>query len=225
MHGDQAVGPGADRPRGLLADGGAEQGRWFLRQAPHAGPVHADETVVGHLLAAQQRADDIDALEQAGVSVGLGRPRVAGDVLVERLAGAEGRPEAPREQLAERRDRLGDDRRVVALPGGRDDAEGQGGRLHRGAEPRPGVAGFALALAPGRQVIGAHRRLEAGRLGRLHGGEQPGRRDLLVRGVEPDDRHLPSVPIGAVLQSQVVPMGYPQRDRVWSTGPPCEQRR
>ena len=40
-HGDQAVGPAADRPRGLLADGGAEQRRWFRRQAPDASPVDA----------------------------------------------------------------------------------------------------------------------------------------------------------------------------------------
>ena len=90
---------------------------------------------MGHLLASQQRADHLDAFEQSGVSVGLGRPRVAGDVLVQRLAGAEGRPEAAGEQLAEGRDRLSGDRRVGALAGGRDHAEGQGGRLHRGAEP------------------------------------------------------------------------------------------
>ena len=78
---------------------------------------------MGDLLAAKQRPDHVDALEEASVADVLVRPPLPGHVLVEGLTRTEGRPEAAGEEVGERGDRLGDDRRVVALPGGGDDAE------------------------------------------------------------------------------------------------------
>jgi hypothetical protein len=56
------------------------------RPAVDRGAVDADEPVVADLLAAEQGADDVDALAQAGVADLLARPAVAGDVLVAGLA-------------------------------------------------------------------------------------------------------------------------------------------
>ena len=93
---DQAVGPRADHAGGLVRDGRAEQRRRGLGQAPHPGPIHADETVVRHLLAAQQRADHLDAFQEPGVPVGLRRPPVARHVLVERPRPNRARPRTVR---------------------------------------------------------------------------------------------------------------------------------
>ena len=108
---------------------------------------------------------------------------------LENFARAERDPEPPREHLRERRGGLGDDRRVVALPGRVDDAERQRGRLQRRPQPRPREARLALALAPGREVVGGHGPLEPGRLRLATPPEQRARRDLLVRGVEADRGH------------------------------------
>ena len=132
-------------------------------------PVDADEPVVVDDLAGQQRAHDVDALAQPRVADLLVRPRRAGDVLVGELAGAEGDRQPPGEQLGQRGRRLGDDRRVVALAGRVDDAERHRRRLHRRAQPRPCEARLALALAPGREVVGRPRAPEARVLGLLHG--------------------------------------------------------
>ena len=86
-----------------------------------AGSRHAridgDEAAVGHLLATEQRSDHLDALEEASIADVLVGPPVPGHVLVEGLTRSEDRPEAAGEEVGERGDRLGDDRRVVALPG------------------------------------------------------------------------------------------------------------
>ena len=84
-------------------------------QGPQPGPVDRDQPVMADRLARQQGPDDLDALAQPGVAQFLARPAVAGDVLVGGLAAAEGHPEPAREHRAQRADRLGDDRRVVAL--------------------------------------------------------------------------------------------------------------
>ena len=65
--GDESVGPRADQAGGLGGDGRPDEQRRGLGQAPHARAIHTHETVVGHLLAAQQRADHLDALEEPGV--------------------------------------------------------------------------------------------------------------------------------------------------------------
>ena len=179
---------------GLGAHGGADQRRRLGRQRPEACAVDAHEAVVVDHLAGEQRAHHVDALPQAGVARALVGPGVAGDVLVRELAGAERHPEPAREHLGQRGRRLGDHRRVVALPGRVDDAERQRGRLHAAPQPGPREAGLALPLAPGGEVVGAHRALEAGRLGLAHRLEQLARRDLLVGGVEPDRGHAAVVP-------------------------------
>jgi hypothetical protein len=156
-----------------------------------------------HDLACEQGPHDVHALAQPCVPLGLRRPRLAGDVLVGRLAGAERDPQAPREQLAQRRRGLGDDRRVIALTRRVDDAERQLRRLKRRTEEGPGEAGFALTLAPRREVVGRHRGAKAGGLGLADVLQQAARRDLLMRTVQADDRHecsfLPVLPAAMLL--------------------------
>src|SRR5690606_23739372 len=128
-------------------------------------------------------ADHLDALLEALLARRLAGPRVAGDVLVHRLTGAERDPVPAGEHLAERRGRLRDDRRVVALPGSVDGADRQGRRGEGGAEPGEGEARVSLARTPRHEVVRAHRRLEPGTLGAPDVREQSAGRDLLVRGV------------------------------------------
>ena len=101
-----------------------------------------------------------------------------------------------REHLAQRRRRLRDDRRVVALPGRVDDAERQRGRAParrrgrtRRSRTRPG------AHAPRREVVGGHAGVEAGLLGVPDGAQQAARRDLLVRAVQGKAGHAPHLPV------------------------------
>ena len=121
-----AVGPASPTHAAVAGDTAAPSRRGGAgRQRPQPGPVDLDEPVVGHLLAGEQRPDDVDALAEPGRARRLVRPAVAGDVLVRRLAGAERHPEAAGEHLRQRGDRLGDDRRVVALTRCVDHAERQ----------------------------------------------------------------------------------------------------
>jgi hypothetical protein len=175
--------------RRLRADRGGQQRRRHLRPGPDPGAVDGDQPVVADLLAGQQAAHDLDALAQPGVADVLARPHLAGDVLVAGLAGAQGGPEAARVHRAQRGSRLGDDRRVVALTRRVDDAERQARRLQGGAQPGPGEGRLALPLAPGREVVGAHGGGEADLLRQLGGGDELAGMDLLVRGVEAEDRH------------------------------------
>ena len=160
--------PSAHSPtqRGRVhADRRPDQRRRLRRQRVQLGPVDPHQPVVRDRLAGEQRAHDLDALAQAGVAGGLVGPRVAGDVLVGRLAGAERDPQPPGEHLAQRGRGLGDDRRVVALARRVDHPERQRRRRHRRAEPRPCEARLALAFAPRREVVRGHDRPEARRLG------------------------------------------------------------
>ena len=185
----QSVRPAGQPAGGRLAHRCADERRRLGGERPQPGAVDVHEPVVRDLLAREQRTHDVDALAQPGVARRLVRPALARDVLVGGLAGAERDPQPPREHLAHRRRRLGDDRRVVALAGRVHDAERQRGRRHRGAEPRPGEARLALALAPRREVVGGHAALEPGGLRRAGDREQHAGRDLLVRVVQADDRH------------------------------------
>ena len=118
-----------------VTGGGADQQGHLVRQRPQLRAVDRDQAVVADLLALQQRPDHVDALAQPGRADVLAGPSVAGDVLVAGLAGAERGPEAARVHGRERPDGLGDDRRVVALPGCVDDPERQRRRLQCRAEP------------------------------------------------------------------------------------------
>ena len=187
IDGDQSVGPAAAPARRLGADRGADQRRRLGGQRPQARAVDSDEAVVVDLLAGEQRAHDLHALAQARVALGLGRPALAGHVLVGRLARAQRDPQPPGEHLAERRDRLGDDRRVVALPGRVDHAEGQVG-VASSAAPRND---HAKPDSPWRSLQGekwsediaaAKPAASASRTCREHAA----RGDLLVRAVQAD---------------------------------------
>jgi hypothetical protein len=185
----QAVRPAPDPARGLGRHRGAHERRRLGGQRPQPAPVDVDEAVVGDLLPASIARMTCDALGQARVALGLGRPAGARDVLVGRLPRPEADPQAPGEHLGERRHGLGDDRRVVALARGVDDPERQRRGGQRRPEPRPGEAGLALALAPRGEVVRRHADLEARLLGEPDVLEQPARGDLLVGGVPTDARH------------------------------------
>jgi hypothetical protein len=139
-----------------------------------------DQAFVVDLLALKKPADDGDALDEALVAHLFARPYRAGDTLVGGLARSERRPEATREHLRERRDGLGDDRGVVALPRRVHDAEGQvrGGQC--GAEKGPREARLALARTPRTEMVRGHTGGEAGLLGMLNVAEQLSGVDLLV---------------------------------------------
>jgi hypothetical protein len=187
---DQAVRPLRHPARGLDADRRTDQGRRLRRPREQPRMVHAHQPVVADGLAGKQRADDVHALAQPLISLRLGGPALTRDVLVRGLAGAERHPQPPREHLAQRAGRLGDDRRVVALSGRVDHSERKRGRLHGRAEERPRESRVPLTLAPRREVVGRHGRLEADRLGMANGLQQLAGCDLLVRGVDPDARHV-----------------------------------
>lgn len=108
----------------LRGDSWADEVGDGVGEGPQLGAVYGHVAVVADLLTVEQPADDVDALPQALVPDGLAGPAGAGHALVARLAGAERRPEATGEHLAEGGHRLGDYHGVVALAGGVDDAEG-----------------------------------------------------------------------------------------------------
>ncbi len=97
---------------------------------------------------------------------------------------------------AESGDRLGDDRRVVALAGRIDDAEGQAGPSQSGAQPRPCEPGMSLPGAPGRKVVRAHGSGEPSLFGGDHCVQKLAWMDLFVGSVKADDGHadLPTQP-------------------------------
>ncbi len=186
---DEAVGPVGVPRSGLGGHCGPDERRDALGEGPQPAAVHRDEAVVVDLLTGEEPADDVDALAKAVVAHLLARPLPSGDALVARLARPQGGPEATGEHARQGRDALGDDRGVVALPGGVDDPEGQVGGGERGPEEGPREPRLPLALRPRREVVRAHRRGEPGALGVLDVAQQPPRGDLFVRAVESDDRH------------------------------------
>jgi hypothetical protein len=190
VHGDQAVGPAAAPCCGLLAERGADQRGRPVRQGPQPGAVDAHPALRADLVPLEQAPDDLDALEQPGIAFGLGRPPFARDVLVRGLTRSQRHPQPARVHLCQRRDGLGDDDGVVALPRGVDHSERDRNGLHGGAEPRPGEPRLALRTAPGRHVVRGRHGPEAG-LGRCPGRLQEGAgRKLLVGCVIADDGHL-----------------------------------
>ena len=113
---DQSVCPRSD-DLGRRCRPPRRKWRRVLGKRVQPGAVDAHEPVVRDLLAGEQPADHVHALEQALVADFLRRPTVAGDVFIGCLARAERDPEAAGEHLRQRRGRLGDDRRVISLTG------------------------------------------------------------------------------------------------------------
>jgi hypothetical protein len=125
---------------------------------------------VDALLAVEQPADDLHRLGEHLVADADRRPVLAGDVLVEVLAGAQPEGEAVAREDLQRGRLLGDDRRVIADRRTRHvghEPDALGG-VRRGPEDRPGVAGVALLGHPRLEVVRADRELKAGRLGGHH---------------------------------------------------------
>ena len=96
----------------------------------------------------------------------------------------------PGEHLAQRGDRLGDDRGVVALPGRVDDPEGQRGAWQGGArasdQAKPDSPWRSLQGEKWSEDIAASKPASSAA---LDVGQQAARRDLLVGAVEADERH------------------------------------
>ena len=221
VHRDQPVSPAADSSSSLLADRRAEQRRGPRRQAPQLRPVDTNEPIMVHLLAPQQRADDVDTLDQAGVALRFRRPSVAGDVLVERLARAKGSPEAVGKEFAERCDRLRDDRRVVSLTRRGHDTERDRRRLHRRTEPRPRVPGMSLALAPRSEMIRAHCRLKPGGFGSTMASRSRDGANCSWDAWIPNDWHANSYPSRPPPMPRTEPqVAQPCRRRDPGQGPP-----
>ena len=218
-HGGQSVGPAGGPAGGVGADGSGDQRRRHLGQGPQPGAIDGDEAVVADLLAGEQRTHDVDALAQTRVADVFARPAIAGDVLVGRLASAERDPEAPWVHRGERGSGLRDDRRVVTLPWRVDDPEGQSRPLQCGAQPRPRERRVTLPFAPRREVIRAHRGREADLLGELGCLQEPGRMNLLVRGMEAECRHPLALPALPAEESSADPYLC-----LWSPGHEAEPR-
>ena len=113
-------------------------------------------------LAAPERLDQLHGLPQAREPLALLGPVDADGHLVERLPRADAQDHAPRRQAPERREGLGDDRRVVA------ERRGEYGRaeddplrcLGRGAQPGERVGRVTVGVAPGLEVVGRPDRVE-----------------------------------------------------------------
>ena len=178
LHRDQPVGPPGHPRRGPDRDDGSQQLWLLVGNVPHPRPVDGDQAVMAHLFTLQEASDHLHALLQPLHPQLLAGPSVAGDDLVERLAAAQGRPDASREHLRECCDLLGHDRRVVALSWSTDATEleargGHGPPRAMTTRSRSGPAGSTRV-----EVVGAHGHVEAGLLRRLHIGEQLSRRAI-----------------------------------------------
>ena len=123
-------------------------------------------TPVGNLLAGPQLAHQRDGfLEHLQTHVGVG-PRIAEDVLVERLAGADAEDEAALVLQGRRRRRLGDDGGMDAqrrTGHARDDR--QRDRLRQRADHAPHERTVALGVNPRVVMIGDPQAREPGGLG------------------------------------------------------------
>jgi hypothetical protein len=151
---------------------------------------------VAHDVAGPQRADDhYRLLEHLQADVGLG-PRVAEDVLVERLAAAHAEPEpAFAEQHRAGGRRLGDHRRVN--PECRT-GDGRGHRqvayLRQRPDHRPDERRLTLLTRPRVVVVADPQCVEAGLLGQPSLLDELVRRILLGGQEVPDCRHASGIP-------------------------------
>ena len=180
LRGDRAGGGDVDRDRGF----GAVVDRGLV------GPEEL--ALEGHPVLAGKPAHQFDRLAQAGKALLEGRPGHAGRRhLVQRLAGADPEQDAPGVEGAERPDRLGDDRGVVAEGGG-DDAgadDGARGALAQSAHPGERKRRVAAGVAPGLEVVADQDRIEAHRFGVDREIEQLAGRELLCRGFVAELQH------------------------------------
>ena len=158
---------------------------------------------------------------QAGVAHRLVRPASTGDVLVRRLARAEGDPQPAGVHLQQRRHGLGDDRRVVALAGRGDDAERQVRRRQRGSQPRPGEPGVALTAAPRSEVVRRHRRRRS-RRPRQRARQRAARSGRSARAMRANRRSSPAW--GSPLGGQANPSWIRIPPRWWGGGERAQKR-
>jgi len=168
--------------------------------------IRAEEApVVVEALADEQAVDDVQRLVHALHLLGHVRPVHPGRRLVQRLARPDPQERAPRVHLLERRERLRDDRRVVAVHR-RGDAGAERDPLGRAAHPAeqdPGLTGLAR-LPPRLEVVADGQRVEAGALGLHRLAHQVAGRELLAgelgpvaHGLRLPARTPPKSPAGA----------------------------
>src|SRR5690606_26449842 len=153
--------------------------------------LDGDPSVVRDRFTGPQRAHDLDRLEQPRVALALRRPGNPADVLVQRLAAADGQPEALRKHFGKRRGGLREHGRVITPARRADTAEVEVRRAERSAEPRPREAALPLHRCPRMEVVRAHGGVEARLLRAPHVFEERARGVLLVRGVIAVTRHIP----------------------------------
>ena len=195
--GDDPVGVSAGPLRVHRTGGGHVDRDGLLRPGVEAGRLEREVVaVVLHDLAAEELRDDLDRLEHHRRADADLRPLAADHVLVQRLAGAEAEPEAPRVHRAEGRRRVGDHGGVVAEAGAGDGgAEGELRALSERAHERPREGRLPLLGRPGMEVLAdLEARVESGGLGPLGPVEQVGRVELLEHAGVADLRHGDSVP-------------------------------
>ena len=136
VDGDQCVGPFGMAGSGLGRDGRSDEVGNRFGQCPQSSAVDVNEPLVAHLFTREEAPDDVDAFDEALVAL----PCAA--TLLPLSARSMPRrsqccPDSSRKHLRKSCDRLGDDRRVVALSGRIDHSERKTGRGQRGAEKRP----------------------------------------------------------------------------------------
>jgi hypothetical protein len=149
--------------------------------------------------------DHIDALTQSLVAHVFGRPAIAGDVFVDRLAAPHRRPETSGEHLLQSGECLSDHDRVISLPRCIDHADREAGAGERSGDPAQRETRMALGRSPWCEVIGAHRSVESCALGADHGIQEHARCDLLVRRMKTDDHHAPSLPSNGRVRERWTP--------------------
>jgi hypothetical protein len=147
--------------------------------------LRAEAPALRDALARPEAGDQLERLLEGLELVGRLRPVEAEGRLVQGLSGADADEAAARIHGLERAEALRDEGRVVALEPDRDGGADRDalGRLGRGPEPDPCVAGLA-SFPPGLKVVAAADPVEAGALARDCLLEEVGRRELLVRAAE-----------------------------------------
>ncbi len=156
-------------------------------------------TLEADALLRPQPADELHRLAQAGEPLArLGPLHARGGNLVQRLAGADAEDDAVREQAAEGREGLRDDRRVVAerrRQHARADGDARGARTER-PHPRERERRVAAGVAPRLEMVADEHGIEAELLGEDRVAQQLGGTELLGRGLvaEPKQRAPPSMP-------------------------------
>ncbi len=186
------IRPSAQPPHpacGFLGDGRPQQRQGKRRSAVQACLAHLEATVVVDLLATPQPPHHLGRIAQCLLPLPLDWPRLAGDALVQGLAGTQRQPYPARRQLLESRRCLRHQCRVLAQHRAGHHAQGQRALHRQRAGPHPAVAGLPLRSRPWVEMVRAHHGLESRLFGAQRQAQQGGGRELLMRCVVADGHH------------------------------------